>query len=166
MCSRSECSASGWLIALIQNQRFQSVPFLAHLLLVQPNLKRCGAAFAALANVGGVPEWSISEQDRDVGGSGGENTSDVPDAFPAHLLLLHLTEAAATAFLGPAVVQHDLSGCTRLWLSGASWPHGGTNCGPKKRVFSRPRHLLLIIFVALELTNIRAFMVYVDQAKQ
>lgn len=90
MCSRSECSVSGWLIALIQNQRFQSVPFLAHLLLVQPNLKRCGATFAASANVGGVPEWSISEQDRDVGGSSGENASDVPDAFPAHLLLLHL----------------------------------------------------------------------------
>lgn len=88
MCSRSECSVSGWLIALIQNQRFQSVPFLAHLLPAQPNLTRRGATFAASANVGVAPAWSISERDCDVGGSGGENTSVVPDAFPAHLLLL------------------------------------------------------------------------------
>jgi len=88
MCSRSECSVSGWLIALIQNQRFQSVPFLAHLLPAQPNLKRRGATSAASANVGVAPVWSISKWDHDVGGSGGGNASVVPDAFLAHLLLL------------------------------------------------------------------------------
>lgn len=75
---------SGWLIALIQNQHFQSVPFLAHLLPVQPNLKRRGAAFATSTNVSAAPAWSISEQDCD---GGGGNTSGVPAAFPAHLLL-------------------------------------------------------------------------------
>lgn len=93
----------------------------------------------------------------------------MPNAFPAHLLLLlllHVPEqlpllspdrrwssttprlVPASAFLGQAVLME-----AQTLVQG-------------KEVFSCPGHLLLIMSSDLELTNTRAFMVYVEQAKR
>lgn len=88
----------------------------------------------------------------------GENTSVVPDAFPMHLLpqvpnqlplcSLELQWSSTT----PSVAHGFL---------GASCPHRDTNWS-KERGF----RLLLIMSLDLELTDTRAFLVYVDQAKR
>lgn len=76
-----------------------------------PNRQRRRAAFAASANVGVAPAWSISEQDYLGQGSGGDDAFLVPGTFPMHLLPLCIP-----TLLPPAVLQP--------WPSGASRPRG------------------------------------------
>jgi len=139
MCSRSECSVSGWLITHTQNQCLQPVPFLAHWLPMPPKRRHGCVAFAAfwvLVLLGA--SLSIVQGD--------DNVSLVPCTCRAPMLLVPVAAKHSPTLTIPLKWEGSLPAIQRNLLPPA-------------------RHLLLVVSSDSELTNRHTFMFYVDKAK-